>query len=160
MKDELSLSAQMRMAALAAPTAAIERQELSEASRQANKERIEKLGSSAELVLDLERRLAAETNDRKRAQTEARYATSKLEQVYQSICSILGRDVRPLGVVGLGVALSDSAFKLTTIAGYIDKAITIEDLVSLKRIASNMGVIPPQSMAESAALMGLPRLAG
>lgn len=154
-KTDAPLSVDMRQAALAAPSAAIERRELEAAHQQEQKERIAKLGESAAAVLELERRLQIEIDDRKRAQIEARYANRKLEQIYQCISSILGRDIRHLGPASLGSAMSDSSFKLTKLADYIDKARTLDDLISLKRIASNLGVIQPQTMAESAALMGL-----
>lgn len=151
------LSVDMRQAALAAPSAAIERRELIAAQQQAERERIERLGESADQVRDLEARLQSTITDRKRAQNEARFARNKLEQVYQSISTVLGRDVRHLNMVTLGMALSDSTSKLTTMASYIDWATTLEDLVVMKRVASNLGVIKPQTMAEAAAQMGLSR---
>jgi len=150
------LSADMRRAALAAPSAAIERREFNAAHQQAEQERIERLGKSADQVRDLEARLQSAIDDRKRAQNEARFASNKLEQVYQSISTVLGRDIRHLSMVTLGIALSDSASKLTTMASYIGWATTLEDLVVIKRVASNLGVIKPQTMAEAAAQMGLP----
>lgn len=154
---DTTLSASMRRAALAAPSAAIERQEMSAAHQQEQRERIAKLGDSAEMVLDLERRLQSAIDDRKRAQNEARYATAKLEQVHKTISSIIGRDTRSLGLVRLGTALSDSKFKLTTLAGYVDKADTLDDLAKLKRIAINMEIVQPQIILESAAMMGFGR---
>ncbi|WLG54038.1 hypothetical protein PSH77_15185 [Pseudomonas extremorientalis] len=148
-------AADLRTIARAAPTAKIEREELDAAHRQAERERIEKLGGSAELVLDLESRLAAAIDDRKRAQVEANYAKKKLEQVFESISAAVGRDVRQLSVVHLGMALTDSKSKLVTLAGYIDKARTLDDLVVIKRVASNLGVTPPQTMAQASQLMGL-----
>ena len=53
------------------------------------------------------------------------------------------------------MALTDSKSKLVTLADYIDKARTLDDLVVLKRVASNLGVIQPQTMAQAAQLMGL-----
>lgn len=152
---EAKLSTDMRLSAYAAPTAAMERQELGEAHEQANKERIAKLGESAELVLGLEARLATEIDNRKRAQIQADYATRRLDQVLQSVSTALGRDVRDLSIVHFGMALTSSKSKLVTLAGYIDRSLTLDDLIVLKRVASNLGVIPPQTMAESAALMGL-----
>lgn len=152
-----SLSSKMRSAALAAPSAAIERQELFAAQQQEQLERVASLGDRADLVLDLERQLRVAIDDRKRAQNEARYATRKLEQMYDAIGSILGRDVRDLGIVRLGTALSDSKFKLTMLAGYVGKADTLDDLAKLKRIVSNMGVVQPATMMESAAMMGFGR---
>ena len=72
-----------------------------------------------------------------------------------AVSAAVGRDVRPLGLVHLGLALTESKSKLVTLADYIDKSITLDDLVVLKRVASNLGVIQPQTMAESAQLMGL-----
>ncbi|MGY2271065.1 MULTISPECIES: hypothetical protein [Pseudomonas] len=155
-EHELARSAaDLRTIAHAAPTAKIERQELAAAEQQAERERIAQLGGSAELVLDLEARLAAAVNDRKRAQVEANYAKKKLEQVFESVSTAVGRDVRQLSVVHLGMALTDSQSKLVTLAGHIDKARTLDDLVILKRVASNLGVIQPQTMAQAAQLMGL-----
>ena len=148
-------AADLRTIAYAAPTAKIEREELDAAHRQAERERIERLGGSAELVLDLEARLAAAVDDKKRAQIEATYAKKKLEQVFESVSAAVGRDVRPLSLVHLGMALTASNSKLVTLAGYIDKARALDDLVVLKRVASNLGVIQPQTMAEAAQLMGL-----
>lgn len=153
-KSPLS-AADLRTIAHAAPTAEIEREELDAAHRQAERERIERLGGSAELVLDLEARLAAAVDDKKRAQIEATYAKKKLEQVFESVSAAVGRDVRPLSLVHLGMALTASNSKLVTLAGYIDKARALDDLVVLKRVASNLGVIQPQTMAEAAQLMGL-----
>ncbi|MBJ2237031.1 hypothetical protein JFT61_19650 [Pseudomonas fluorescens] len=153
-KSPLS-AADLRTIAHAAPTAKIEREELDAAHRQAERERIEQLGGSAELVLDLETRLAAAIDDRKRAQVEANYAKKKLEQVFESVSTAVGRDVRQLSIVHLGMALTASQSTLVTLAGYIDKARTLEDLVVIKRVASNLGVIQPQTMAEAAQLMGL-----
>lgn len=149
------LSADMRRAALAAPTAAMERRELDAAHRQAEKERIANLGGSADLVLALEAQLKTAINDRKRANIEADYAKKKLEQVSRSVSSALGRDISGLSLVHLGMALTDSKSKLVTLAGYINKARTLDDLMVIKRVASNLGVIQPQTMAEAAALMGL-----
>ena len=149
------LSADMRRAAYAAPTAAMERRELDAAHRQAEKERIAKLGDSAEQVTALEAQLNTAINDRKRANNEADYAKKKLEQVSRSVSSALGRDISGLSLVHLGMALTDSKSKLVTLAGYIDKARTLDDLVVLKRVASNLGVIQPQTMSEAAHLMGL-----
>lgn len=155
-EHELARSAaDLRTIAHAAPTAKIERQELAAAEQQAERERIAQLGGSAELVLDLEARLAAAVNDRKRAQVEANYTKKKLEQVFESVSTAVGRDVRQLSVVHLGMALTDSQSKLVTLAGYIDKARTLDDLVILKRVASNLGVIQPQTMAQAAQLTGL-----
>lgn len=151
------ISVEMRRAALAAPTAKIERDELEVAKQQAEKERVASLGGSAELVLDLEAQLAVAINDRKRAQNEADHATKKLEQVFQLVSTAIGRDARLLGVVHLGMALTDSKSKLADLAGYIDRSRTLDDLVILKRMASNLGVIPPKTMAEAAQLMGLSR---
>lgn len=148
-------AADLRTIAYAAPTAKIEREELDAAHRQAERERIEKLGGSAELVLELEARLAAAVDDRKRAQVEANYAKKKLEQVFESVSAAVGRDVRQLGLVHLGMALTDNKSKLATLAGYIDRSLTLDDLVVLKRVASNLGVTQPQTMAEAAQLMGL-----
>ena len=148
-------AADLRTIAHAAPTAKIEREELVVAQQQAERERIAKLGGSAELVLDLEARLAAAVDDRKRAQVEANYAKKKLEQVFESISAAVGRDVRHLSVVHLGMALTASQSKMVTLAGYIDKARTLDDLVVVKRVASNLGVIQPQTMAQAAQLMGL-----
>ncbi|MDN6861901.1 MULTISPECIES: hypothetical protein [Pseudomonas] len=148
-------AADLRTIAHAAPTAKIEREELAVAQQQVERERIAKLGGSAELVLDLEARLAAAVDDRKRAQVEASYANRKLEQVFESVSAAVGRDVRQLSVVHLGMALTDCKSKLVTLAGYIDKARTLDDLVVLKRVASNLGVIQPQTMAQAAQLMGL-----
>ena len=67
----------------------------------------------------------------------------------------MGRDVRQLSVVHLGMALTASQSKLVTLAGYIDRSLTLDDLVVLKRVASNLGVIQPQTMAQAAQLMGL-----
>ena len=145
----------LRTIAHAAPTAKIERQELAVAEQQAERERIARLGGSAELVLDLEARIAAAVDDRKRAQVEANYAKKKLEQVFESVSIALGRDVRQLSIVHLGMALTASQSKLITLAGYIDKARTLDDLVVIKRVASNLGVIQPQTMAQAAQLMGL-----
>lgn len=149
------LSAEMRLTAYAAPTAEIERKEMVAASQQAERERIASLAGSAEMVLDLEARLAAAINDRKRASNEAGYAKKKLEQVTRSVSTALGRDISDLSLVHLGMALTDSKSKLVTLAGYIDKARTLDDLVVIKRAASNLGVIQPQTMAEAAQLMGL-----
>lgn len=155
-ESESPLSAvDLRTIAYAAPTAKIEREELDAAHRQAERERIEKLGGSAELVLDLEARLAAAVDDRKRAQVEANYAKKKLEQIFESVSAAVGRDVRQFSIVHLGMALTASQSKLVTLAGYIDKARTLDDLVVLKRVASNLGVIQPQTMAQAAQLMGL-----
>lgn len=148
-------AADLRTIAHAAPTAKIEREELAVAQQQAERERIAKLGGSAELVLELEARLAAAVDDRKRAQVEANYANRKLEQVFESVSAAVGRDVRQLSLVHFGMALTDSKSKLVTLAGYIDKARTLDDLVVLKRVASNLGVIQPQTMAQAAQLMGL-----
>lgn len=148
-------AADLRTIAHAAPTAKIEREELAVAQQQAERERIAKLGGSAELVLDLEARLAAAVDDRKRAQVEANYANRKLEQVFESVSAAVGRDVRQLSLVHFGMALTDSKSKLVTLAGYIDKARTLDDLVVLKRVASNLRVIQPQTMAQAAQLMGL-----
>ncbi|MGY2199068.1 hypothetical protein [Pseudomonas gingeri] len=153
-KSPLS-AADLRTIAHTAPTARIEREELDVAHRQAERERIERLGESAELVLDLEARLAAAVDDRKRAQVEANYAKKRLEQVFESVSTAVGRDVRKLSIVHLGMALTDSKSKLVTLAGYIDKARTLDDLVVVKRVASNLGVIQPQTMAQAAQLMGL-----
>lgn len=153
--ESLRSAADLRTIAHAAPTAKIEREELAVAQQQAERERIAKLGGSAELVLDLEARLAAAIDDRKRAQVEASYAKKKLEHVFESVSTAVGRDVRQLSVVHLGMALTDSKSKLVTLAGYIDKARTLDDLVVLKRVASNLGVIQPQTMAQAAQLMGL-----
>ena len=149
------LSAEMRLTAYAAPTAEIERKEMVAASQQAERERLAKLAGSAEMVRDLESRLAAAVDDRKRAQVEANYAKKKLEQVFESVSTAVGRDVRQLGIVHLGMALTDSKSKLVTLAGYIDKALTLDDLVVIKRVASNLGVIQPQTIAQAAQLMGL-----
>lgn len=155
-EHELARSAaDLRTIANAAPTAKIERQELAAAEQQAERERIAQLGGSAELVLNLEARLAAAVNDRKRAQVEANYAKKKLEQVFESVSTAVGRDVRQLSIVHLGMAITDSKSKLVTLAGYIDKARTLDDLVVLKRVASNLGVIQPQTMVQAAQLMGL-----
>ena len=141
-ENESPLSAaDLRTIAYAAPTAKIEREELDAAHRQAERERIEKLGGSAELVLDLEARLAAAVDDRKRAQVEANYAKKKLEQVFESVSAAVGRDVRQLSVVHLGMALTASQSKLVTLAGYIDRSLTLDDLVVLKRVASNLSLI-------------------
>ena len=148
-------AADLRTIAHAAPTAKIEREELDAAHRQAERERIERLGGSAELVLELEAKLAAAIDDRKRAQVKATYAERKLEQVFESVSTAVGRDVRHLSIVQLGMALTDSKSKLVTLAGYIDKARTLDDLVVLKRVASNLGVIQPQTMAQAAQLMGM-----
>lgn len=145
----------LRTIAHAAPTSKIEREELDVAHRQAERERIERLGGSAELVLNLESRLAAAVDDRKRAEVEANYAKKKLEQVFESVSTAVGRDVRQLSIVHLGIALTASQSKLVTLAGYIDKARTLEDLVVIKRVASNLGVIQPQTMAQAAQMMGL-----
>lgn len=154
--NELARSAaDLRTIAHAAPTAKIERQELAAAEQQAERERIAKLSGSAELVLALEARLAAAVDDRKRAQIEANYAKKKLEQVFELVSTAVGRDVRQLSIVHLGMALTDSKSKLVTLAGYIDRSLTLDDLVVLKRVASNLGVIQPQTMAQSAQLMGL-----
>lgn len=150
------LSVDMRRTALAAPSAAIERRELEAARQQAERERIARLGESADKVRQLEAQLQLAIDDRKHAQNEARFASNKLEQVYQSISTVLGRDVRHLNMATLGVALSDSASKLTKMASYIDRVVTLEDVVVMKRVASNLGVINPQTMAEAAAQMGLP----
>lgn len=149
------VAADLRTIAHAAPTAKIERQELAMAEQQAERERIASLGGSAELVLDLEARLATAVDDRKRAQVEANYAKSKLEQVFELVSTAAGRDVRQLSIVHLGMALTDSKSKLVTLAGYIDRSLTLDDLVVLKRVASNLGVIQPQTMAQAAQLMGL-----
>lgn len=148
-------AADLRTIAHAAPTAKIEREELAIAQQQEERERIAKLGGSAELVLELEAKLAAAIDDRKRAQVKATYAERKLEQVFESVSTAVGRDVRHLGIVQLGMALTDSKSKLVTLAGYIDKALTLDDLVVIKRVASNLGVIQPQTMAQAAQLMGL-----
>lgn len=89
------------------------------------------------------------------ARNEAEYAKKKLEQVLDSVSTAVGRDVRPLGIVQFGMVLTSSKAKLVTLAGYIDRALTLDDLVVLKRVASNLGVIPPQTMAQAAQLMGL-----
>ncbi|OCW24895.1 hypothetical protein C9382_27695 [Pseudomonas aylmerensis] len=153
--ESLLSAADLRTIAHAAPTAKIEREELDSAHRQAERERIEQLGESAEMVLDLEARLAAAVDDRKRAQVEANFAKKKLEQVFESVSTAVGRDVRQLSVVHLGMALTASQSKLVTLAGYIDKARTLDDLVVVKRVASNLGVIQPQTMAQASQLMGL-----
>ncbi|WP_228393708.1 hypothetical protein [Pseudomonas helleri] len=147
--------ADMRNAAYAASTAEIERRELIAAKEQEELERIASLAGSAELVLELEAKLAAEVDSRKRAQIEASFAKKKLEQLLNAVSGALGRDVRPLGLVQLGVALTDSKSKLTTLAGYIERSLTLEDLIVLKRVASNLGVTQPQTMVETAQLMGL-----
>lgn len=147
--------ADMRNAAYAAPTAEIERRELIAAKEQEELERIANLAGSAELVLELEAKLAAEVDSRKRAQIEANFAKKKLEQLLDAVSEALGRDVRPLGLVQLGVVLTDSKSKLATLAGYIERSLSLEDLVVLKRVASNLGVTQPQTMAEAAQLMGL-----
>lgn len=152
---DVPISANMRRAAFAAPSAVMERQELDAAYQQERKERIAGLGGSASLVLDLERQLQVVDDERRRAVNEARYATGKLEQMHKSMSAILGRDTRQLGMVRLATAMSDSKFKLTKLADYIDKALTLDDLASLKRIASNMGVIQPQTITQSMGLMGL-----
>lgn len=149
------VAADLRTIAHAAPTAKIEREELAAAEQQAERERIASLGGSAELVLDLEARLAAAIDDRKRAQVDANYAKKKLEQVFESVSTAVGRDVRQLSIVHLGMALTDSRAKLVTLADYIDKVRTLDDMVVLKRVASNLGVIQPQTMAQAAQLMGL-----
>ena len=154
-KPTPTLSAEMRLTAYAAPTAEIERKEMVAASPQAERERIANLAGSAELVLDLEARLEAAINERKRASNEADYAKKKLEQVTRSVSSALGRDISGLSLVHLGMALTDSKSKLVTLASYIDKARTLDDLVALKRVASNLGVTQPQTIAEAAQLMGL-----
>ncbi|WP_300727316.1 hypothetical protein [Pseudomonas sp.] len=155
-ENESSLSvAEMRLSAYAAPTAEVERQELMAAKQQAERERISRLAGSAELVLALEAQLATEVDHRKRAQVESSHAKKKLEQLLNAVSAAVGRDVRPLGLVHLGLALTESKSKLVTLADYIDKSITLDDLVVLKRVASNLGVIQPQTMAESAQLMGL-----
>jgi hypothetical protein len=155
-ENESPLSAaDLRTIAHAAPTAKIEREELDAAHRQAERERLERLGRSAELVLDLEARLASAVDDRKRAQVEANYAKKKLEQVFESISAAVGRDVRQFSIVHLGMALTASQSRLVTLAGYIEKARTLDDLVVIKRVASNLGVIQPQTMAQAAQLMGL-----
>ena len=71
-------AADLRTIAHAAPTAKIEREELAIAQQQEERERIAKLGGSAELVLELEAKLAAAIDDRKRAQGKATYAERKL----------------------------------------------------------------------------------
>ena len=147
--------ADMRSTAYAAPTAEIERRELIAAKEQEDLERIANLAGSAELVLELEAKLAAEVDSRKRAQIEANFAKKKLEQLLDAVSGALGRDVRLLDLVQLGVALTNSKSKLTTLAGYIERSLSLEDLVVLKRIASNLGVTQPQTMAEAAQLMGL-----
>lgn len=155
-KTRLISAEDMRLAAYAAPTAEAERQELMAAQQQAELERIARLAGSAELVLDLEAKLASEVESRKHAKIEADYAKKKLEQLLSAVSAAVGRDVRPLGLVQLGVVLTESKSKLVTLAGYIDRSLTLDDLIVLKRVASNLGVIQPQTMAEAAQLMGLP----
>lgn len=149
------LSTDMRQAAYAAPTATIERQELEAARQQAEKERIANLGDSAGQVLDLEARLAVAIDDRKRAQVAANSAINRLEQVHQTMSAVTGRDTRKLNKVELGLVLSSGLSKLATIADYIERSRTLDDLVTLKRVASNLGVIKPTTMTEAAQLMGL-----
>ncbi|AZE53639.1 hypothetical protein C4K03_1468 [Pseudomonas synxantha] len=149
------VAADLRTIAHAAPTAKIEREELAAAEQQSERERIANLGGSAELVLDLESRLAAAIDDRKRAWVAANYASGQLEQAHQTMSTVTGRDTRTLNRVELGLALSSGLSKLATIASYIETARTLEDLVSLKRVASNLGVIKPQTMDQAAQLMGL-----
>jgi hypothetical protein len=152
---DIPLSEKMRLSAYAAPSAAVERQELNEAQRQAERERLSRLGDSAAIVRDLETRLAAEIDVRKRAQIEANSATARLEQVHQSMSTIFGKDTRQLNQVELGMLISGSKQKLVTLADYIYRARTLDDLVTIKRVASNLGVTKPQTMVEAAALMGL-----
>lgn len=152
---DIPLSEKMRLSAYAAPTAAVERQELNEAQRQADRERLSRLGDSAAVVRDLESRLAAAVDDRKRAQIESKFATSQLEQIHRSMTAIFGVDTSPLNQVELGMVISGSKQKLVTLADYIERARTLDDLVTIKRVASNLGVTKPQTMAEAAALMGL-----
>lgn len=149
------ISVDMRRAAYAAPSAAIERQELEAARQQAEKERIANLGSSAEKVQELEAQLAKTIGDLTRARIEEIYAKKKLEQVFESVSAAVGRDVRPLGLVQLGMVLTCSKSKLVTLASYIERSLTLDDLVVLKRVASNLGVTKPTTMAEAAQLMGL-----
>ncbi|WP_039012577.1 hypothetical protein [Pseudomonas brassicacearum] len=153
--QDVPLSQKMRLSAYAAPSAAIERKELSEAQQQAERERLSRLGDSANLVRELELQLAAAADDRKRAKIEAQSSTARLEQIHQSLSTIFECDTRKLNQVELGMALSRSKSKLVTLADYIDRARTLDDLVTIKRVASNLGVTKPQTMAEAAALMGL-----
>ncbi|WP_432783688.1 hypothetical protein QZH45_09530 [Pseudomonas corrugata] len=153
--QDIPLSAQMRLSAYAAPSAAAERHELSEAQRQADRERMSKLGDAAALVRDLESRLATAIDDRKRSDIEAQFATAKLDQLHQSLSTILGKDTRQLNQVELGMAISSSKQKLITLAAYIDRARTLDGLITIKRVASNMGIVQPINMEEAAKLMGL-----
>ena len=97
------VTADLRTIAHAAPTAKIEREELAAAEQQAERERIAKLGGSAELVLELEAKLAAAIDDRKRAQVTANYASGQLEQAHQLRC--LGHGLRLDHAEVIGYAL-------------------------------------------------------
>lgn len=149
-------AAEMRRSAFAAPTAALERKELEAAFHQERRERIAGLGDAAALVLDLEKRLQAVEDERRRAVIKTDSANAKLEQMHLSLSTVLGKDTRPMGLVALALSLSDSKFKLTQLAGRIDAALTLDDLVVLKRVVSNMGLTQPRTMSECAAMLGIP----
>lgn len=145
-------SADMRQSAYAAPTAAAERRELQEAEKLRERERIAGLGHSAEIVLELERKLATVENDRRRAAMQARSATAKLEQLHQTLSTVLGKDTRGMRLVETAAALSHFRRELTRLADHVAQA---DDLPSLKRIVANMDIKQPSTLAEQAQMLGL-----
>lgn len=155
-KNSPLTSADMRHIAYAAPTASMERAELLEAERQRERERLASLGDAAEVVLGLERQLAAVDGERRRAAMEARAAKAKLESVHQALSTVLGRNTRAMQPVEFASALSRWKFELTRLAGFIERATNADDLRTMKNVVINMGIKQPSGLAEQAALMGIP----
>lgn len=146
-------SADMRQIAYAAPSAADERRELHEADKLRERERIAGLGNSAEVVLELEQRLATVESKRRKEAMRARAVTAQLEEMHQTLSTVLGKDTRVMRRVEFASELSQARFELTRLAGYVEQA---DDLATLKRIVTNMGIKQPNGLAEQAELMGLP----
>jgi len=146
-------SADMRQSAYAAPTAADERRELQEADDQRERERVAALGESAAAVLELERKLAVVENNRRKEAMRAKAVTARLEQIHQTLSTVLGKNTRLMRRIEFTSALSHAKLELTRLAAYVERA---EDLPTLKRIVANMGIKQPSDLAEQAALMGLP----
>lgn len=143
------------MAAKAAPSGAQERAELIEADRQRERERIAGMYGNAGAILELEEKLGAEQDSRKRAEINARHLAGRLDQVLQSISSVIGHNAAGLCQVQLGVAMGSAGLKLAKLATYLESAETLDDLQQVKRIAANMNVRRPKTMPECAAAMGL-----
>lgn len=149
------VSDQMRMAAKAAPTAEQERVERIEADRQRERERVAAMAGDAGAIIDLEAKLGAEQDSRKRAEIRSRHLEGRIEQVLSTISGVIGRDASGMGQVELAVVMSCAGHKLATLAIHLDYAETLEDLQKIKRIATNMNVRKPKTMPECAAAMGL-----